>query len=110
MPILKPALDIFQLASKVGVSEMAVKSSVSAVKSALSIFEILLPDPLASKDIPVRAPVAEMSQSEVLIVPRSPLSPNKKEPAVVKFLAISNDPANDDEPVPPTVNLPETET
>ena len=59
---------------------MAVKSNVSAVRSALSMLLIELPVPLASNDTPVIAPSVAMSQSEVLIDPTSPLSPKTKMP------------------------------
>ena len=64
---------------------MAVKSKVSAVKSALSILEIELPVPLALKEMPVKAPASEISQSLVSMAPVSPLSPKMNRPAVWKL-------------------------
>src|SRR3989338_4140933 len=75
-----PAEAILVFASKVRVSEMAVKSNVSTVRSALSIFDIELPVPLASNEKPVMAPSVPMSQSDVLTEPTSPLSPKIKMP------------------------------
>ena len=93
-PIKNPARDILRLASNVGESEIAVKSRLSAVMSALSMFEIEFPDPFASKATPVMAPVADISQSLVSINPVSPLSPKMNLPAVWKLPAIDALPLN----------------
>ena len=115
-PILKPAREMTQSASRVGVSEMAVKSKVSAVKSALSILEREFPVPLASKEMLVKAPSTDMSQSEVLIVPDSPLSPKLNKPLAynaldaVNDLDTDNDPANELDAVDPFwVKMPDME-
>src|SRR3989338_4457007 len=105
----KPALEILRLASSVGLSKIAVKSRVSAAKSPFSMLDIELPVPLASKEKPVMAPVLEMSQSEVLISPVSPLSPKMKRPDVWKLSEIEAlEPKKtlpDMEAVPPTSNM-----
>lgn len=105
-----------QLASRVGVSEIAVKSNVSAVKSALSTLERLLPVPLASKDMLVKAPSAEMSQSEVSMTPGSPLSPMLNKPVTYRALEAVRDreierlPANELEVAAPVwVKTPDME-
>src|SRR3989344_2574785 len=91
---VKPAEAMVVLASKVRESEIAVKSNVSAVRSALSILVMVLPVPLASKEKPVRAPSVPMSQSDVLTEPTSPLSPRVKTPfKVVEPLTLKSPPA-----------------
>src|SRR3989344_7176692 len=90
MPMKKPARLMRRLASRVGESEMAVKSKVSAVRSALSTLERVLPVPLASKEILVRAPVVEISQSEVSIAPVPELFPKVKAPEMLAVPPTSN--------------------
>ena len=55
--------------------------------------------------IPVKAPVVEMSQSEVLISPVSPLSPKMNLPAVWKLLEILALPSKKE--LPSTSRAPE---
>ena len=64
------------------------------VKAALLADKVNSPSAVIAP-IPVRSPVVEISQSEVLILPKSPLSPKVKVPLAVKSPPIKATPVVD---------------
>ncbi len=77
-------------ASRVAASMILSKSMVSFTRSAFSMLVIEFPVPLASKETPVMAPVASMSQSEESMATVSPPSPRATMPFAASVpLAVS---------------------